>query len=132
MDKKNPMRIGIQTWGTEGDVRLLIALASGLSTAGHDVTLAITEITNKQFTTLGERLNFSIRHVGHIDCDETRFKQLSANVFNEWSPVKKGDIIVSNFIDPVIEDMLVAAKALCKENDSVINLFFVYPLKIAA
>jgi hypothetical protein len=47
-------------------------------------------------------------------------------------PSKKGDIIVSNFIDPVIEDMRVAAKALCKENDLVINLFFVYPLKIAA
>jgi UDP:flavonoid glycosyltransferase YjiC (YdhE family) len=126
------MRIGIQTWGTEGDVRPFIALASGLSTAGHDVTLAITEITNKQFAPFGERLNFAIRHVGHIDCDETRFKQLSAKVFNEWNPIKKGDIIVSNFLDPVIEDMLVAAKALCKENDLVISHFFVYPMKIAA
>ena len=126
------MRIGIQTWGTEGDVRPFIALASGLSAAGHDVTLAITEITNKQFTTFGERLKFAIRHVGHIDCDEIRFKQLAAKVFNEWNPVKKGNIIVSNFLDPVIEDMLVAAKALCAENDLVIGHFFVYPLKIAA
>ena len=126
------MRIGIQTWGTEGDVRPFIALAGGLSAAGHDVTLAITEITNKQFTTFGERLKFAIRHVGHIDCDEIRFKQLSAKVFNEWNPVKKGNIIVSNFLDPVIEDMLVAAKALCAENDLVIGHFFVYPLKIAA
>ena len=126
------MRIGIQTWGTEGDVRPFIALAGGLSAAGHDVTLAITEITNKQFTAFGERLKFAIRHVGHIDCDEIRFKQLSARVFNEWNPLKKGNIIVSNFLDPVIEDMLVAAKALCAENDLVIGHFFVYPLKIAA
>jgi sterol 3beta-glucosyltransferase len=126
------VRIGIQTWGTEGDVRPFIALAGGLSAAGHDVTLAITEITNKQFTTFGERLKFAIRHVGHIDCDEIRFKQLSARVFNEWNPLKRGDIIVDNFLDPVIEDMLVAAKALCAENDLVIGHFFVYPLKIAA
>ena len=126
------MRIGIQTWGTEGDVRPFIALAGGLSAAGHDVTLAITEITNKKFTSFGERLKFAIRHVGHIDCDGIRFKQLAAQVFNEWNPIKKGDIIVSNFLDPVIEDMLVAAKALCTENDLVIGHFFVYPLKIAA
>jgi len=126
------VRIGIQTWGTEGDVRPFIALAGGLSAAGHEVTLAITEITNKQFTAFGERLNFAVRHVGHIDCDENRFKQLSAKVFKEWNPVKKGDIIVSNFLDPVIEDMLVAAKDLCAGNDIVIGHFFVYPLKIAA
>ena len=126
------MKIGIQTWGTEGDVRPFMALAGGLSAAGHDVTLAVTEITNERFTAFGERLNFAIRHVGHIDCDETRFKQLSAEVFNAWSPVKKGDIIVSNFFDPVIEDMLAAAKALCEENELVIGHFFVYPLKIAA
>jgi UDP:flavonoid glycosyltransferase YjiC (YdhE family) len=126
------VKIGIQTWGTEGDVRPFIALAGGLSAAGHDVTLAVTEITNQQFSAFGERMNFEIRHVGHIDIDERRFKELSARVFNEWNPLKKGDIIVSNFLDPVIEGMLVAAKALCAENDLVIGHFFVYPLKIAA
>jgi UDP:flavonoid glycosyltransferase YjiC (YdhE family) len=87
------MKIGIQTWGTEGDVRPFIALAGGLSAAGHDVTLAFTEITNQQFSAFGERMNFEIRHVGHIDIDERRFKELSASVFNEWNPLKKGDII---------------------------------------
>lgn len=126
------MRIGIQTWGTEGDVRPFLALAGGLTAAGHDVTLAVTEITNKRFTEFGERMLFAIRHVGHIDCDESRFKQLSAKVFKEWNPLKKGDIITANFLDPAIEDMLAAAKALCRENDIVIGHFFVYPLKIAA
>jgi sterol 3beta-glucosyltransferase/vancomycin aglycone glucosyltransferase len=126
------MKIGIQTWGTEGDVRPFIALASGLSAARHDVTLAITEIRNKQFTPYGERLGFSIRHVGHIDIDEARFKALAAEVFRAWSPVRKGDILVRNFFEPVIEDMLDAAKTLCAENDLVIGHFFVYPMKIAA
>jgi sterol 3beta-glucosyltransferase len=126
------MKIGIQTWGTEGDVRPFVALAAGLSAAGHDVTLAVTEITNQQFSAFGERMNFDIRHVGHIDMDERRFKELSAQVFKAWNPLTKGDIIVSNFLDPVIEDLLVAAKALCVENDLVIGHFFVYPLKIAA
>ncbi|MFO8165480.1 MAG: glycosyltransferase [Thermodesulfobacteriota bacterium] len=71
------MKIGIQTWGTEGDVRPFIALASGLSAAGHDVTLAITEIMNKGFTLFGGQLRFSIRHLGHIDIDDARFKELA-------------------------------------------------------
>jgi sterol 3beta-glucosyltransferase len=126
------MKIGIQTWGTEGDVRPFIALAGGLSAVGHDVTLAVTEIRNKQFTSFGERLGFALRHVGHINIDETQFKELAAEVFHAWNPVKKGDILLTNFFDPVVEDMLNAAKTLCAENDLVIGHFFVYPLKVAA
>ncbi len=36
------MKIGIQTWGSDGDVRPFIALAAGLRAAGHDVTVAAT------------------------------------------------------------------------------------------
>ncbi len=38
------MNIGIQTWGSEGDVRPFLALAAGLRAAGHDVTLAVTRV----------------------------------------------------------------------------------------
>ena len=126
------MKIGIQTWGTEGDVRPFIALAGGLSAAGHEVTLAVTEITNQRFTSYGERLGFTLRHVGHIDMDKDRFKELARQVFFAWNPVKKGDILMTHFFDPVVEDMAAAAKTLCAENDIVIAHFFVYPLKIAA
>ncbi len=126
------MKIGIQTWGTEGDVRPFIALAGGLSAIGHDVTLAVTEIRNKQFTSFGERLGFTIRHVGYIDVDEAQFKALAATIFHAWNPVKRGEILLTNFFDPVVEDMLAAAKTLCTENDLVIGHFFVYPMKIAA
>jgi len=62
--------------------------------------------------------------------DEDRFKVLASDVFFGWNPVKKGDILISNFFDPVIED--IAAQTLCAENDLVIAHFFLYPTKIAA
>ena len=126
------MKIGIQTWGTEGDIRPFIALAGGLSAAGHEVTLAVTEITNQRFTSFSERLGFTLQHIGHIDMDEDRFKELARDVFFAWNPVKKGDILMTHFFDPVIEDMAAAAKTLCAENDIVIAHFFLYPMKIAA
>ena len=44
----------------------------------------------------------------------------------------EGDILMTHFFDPVIEDMAAAAKTLCAENDIVIAHFFLYPMKIAA
>jgi UDP:flavonoid glycosyltransferase YjiC (YdhE family) len=126
------MKIGLQTWGTEGDIRPFMALAAGLSIAGHEVTLAVTEIQNTDFSSYGERLGFKIRHIGRIDMDDDQFKELADRVFNEWNPMKRGDVLVTYFLDPVLEDMLEAAKRLCAENDLVIGHFFVYPLKIAA
>ena len=41
------MKIGLQTWGSEGDVQPFLALASGLVKAGHEVTLVITEVSNR-------------------------------------------------------------------------------------
>jgi UDP:flavonoid glycosyltransferase YjiC (YdhE family) len=126
------VKIGIQTWGTEGDIRPFIGLAAGLSAAGDEVTLAVTEITNQRFDSFGERLGFSTRHVGQINCDDARFQDLASQVFRERNPIRRGDIIFGNFFDPVIEDLLDAAETLCAENDFLIAHFFVYPAKIAA
>ncbi len=36
------MRIGVQTWGSYGDVRPFLAISGGLAASGHDVTLYVT------------------------------------------------------------------------------------------
>lgn len=126
------MRIGIQTWGTEGDVRPCLALAGGLSAAGHEVTLAVTEITNRRFDTEAEHLGFRVRHAGHVQVDQAVYREVAARVFREWNPMKRGDLVFTYFLQPVVDDLLEAAKALCAENDLVVGHFFVYPLKIAA
>ena len=38
------MKIGLQTFGSDGDVRPLMALAQGLGEAGHRVTLVVTHV----------------------------------------------------------------------------------------
>jgi UDP:flavonoid glycosyltransferase YjiC (YdhE family) len=96
------------------------------------VTLAVTEIRNKDFSEFGDRLDISIQHIGHIDCDDVRFKEIAAEIFRSLNPVKKGRKLLENFFYPAAEDMLEAAKILSLENNLVIGHFFVYPLKIAA
>jgi sterol 3beta-glucosyltransferase len=46
------MKIGIQTWGSEGDIRPFIALAGGLTSAGHEVTLAVSGVKKMDFSAL--------------------------------------------------------------------------------
>ena len=42
------VRIGIQAWGSEGDIRPLIALGHGLVERGHDVELVYTDIADRR------------------------------------------------------------------------------------
>jgi len=126
------MKIGLQTWGTEGDVRPFMALATGLQAAGHQVTLLTTEIRNRDFSAEARRLRIAIRKIGHIECGEEQFKELVHQVFYEKNPAKQGLILLKNFFYPAVADMLAAAELLCAENDAVIGHFFVWPLKIAA
>ena len=37
------MKIGLQAWGSEGDIQPFTALAAGLVKAGHSVTLVVTD-----------------------------------------------------------------------------------------
>ncbi len=126
------MKIGIQTWGTEGDIRPFLALAAGLSERGHRVTLAVTEVTSRRFTEYGRRLGFEVQHVCPDEIDEDRLRRLAERMFAEWNPLKRADLIVSGLFNPHVDAILAASKRLCAENDLVIGHFFVYPLKVAA
>lgn len=51
------MKIAIQTWGSNGDIRPMLALADGLTQAGHTITVAISSIDNKDYSELCKQLN---------------------------------------------------------------------------
>jgi sterol 3beta-glucosyltransferase/vancomycin aglycone glucosyltransferase len=124
------MRIGIQTWGSEGDVRPLLALAGGLSAAGHQVTVAITHIENREYSALGSRLGVATRAVGHLD--PSVLHATGRKLIGRTNPLAQLRIIARDLFDPLVDAMLDAAQALCRENDLVVGHFLVHPLQAAA
>ena len=46
---KGRVRIGIQTWGSEGDIRPFVALGHALAQRGHDVEMLYTEISDRRY-----------------------------------------------------------------------------------
>ncbi len=57
------MRIGIQTWGSEGDIRPFVALGAALANRGHVVELLYTEIGERRYEDVAASLGFTARAI---------------------------------------------------------------------
>jgi sterol 3beta-glucosyltransferase/vancomycin aglycone glucosyltransferase len=130
---KNRMRIGLQTWGSEGDVRPMAALAAGLAGAGHDVTLAITEVAVRDYSALAARHGFRLIDVGSpVLKSEQEMDALGRDMLLARHPAVQGRLLLQRAFAPALPAMTAAAKALCTECDVLIGHFFLYPLQTEA
>ncbi len=123
------MKIGLQTWGTAGDVRPFIALAGGLSAAGHEVTLAYTDVDNKQYDEWARLGGFRIIQVGHVDPGD---EGLRSRIVRSMNPLRQWELVMANCLDPLDEEIYRAACALCESNDVVVGHGLVHHLQVAA
>ena len=123
------MKIGIQTWGSNGDVRPLLALASGLKQAGHDICLVVSSIENRSYQSECQALNIQYRQIPeHIDF---ALQEFAGRTFRrhplQW---------LTEFLDSAYfsceAQIYAAAQQLAEENDLLIGHHFLYPLKLAA
>ena len=123
------MKIGIQTWGSNGDIRPLLALAQGLQKVGHNVTLAVTSIDNKDYTDICADLNVRYLQVPkHIDFDIQGFAQRTFRM----NTLKWLRALLDEALFPYEQAIYETANELVHDNDCVIGHHFLYPLKLAA
>ncbi|MGL2987194.1 glycosyltransferase [Flavobacterium sp. RSSA_27] len=125
------MKIGIQTWGSEGDINPFIALASGLSKAGHNVTLAVTCSDRKDFKALAEKLGFKLGTVDYIGENEETLNMLGKKMIEEKNPLVQLKFIFEKMFLPGVHSMFDTANQLVSENDLIIGHFIHYPLQCA-
>lgn len=113
------MRIGLQTWGTDGDFFPFLALAIGLSDAGHAVTLAYTSVDGKDYSNHPSSLGIElIKADGDIPIPENINPYALASKpgsFREYSR------LLDVYYEPFTEVMYAASERLCQENDLVIG-----------
>jgi UDP:flavonoid glycosyltransferase YjiC (YdhE family) len=127
------MKIGLQTWGSNGDIRPFFALADGLRQAGHEVSLIITDITGKDHSALAARLGIQSRQVGMpVVKSRADMDRIGTACISAADPLKQARIIMDRLFYPALEAMSEASIDLCRGHDAVIRHFFLYPLQIAA
>lgn len=123
------MKIGIQTWGSNGDVRPLLALATGLEQAGHDVSLYVSSIDNRSYLTDCRERYIEYRQIPqHIDFDLEDFAQRSFRMH----PLQWLQSLLEEAFFPYEDEIFAAATELCAKHDILIGHHFLYPLKLAA
>lgn len=123
------MKIGIQTWGSNGDIRPMLALADGLQKAGHQVTLVATSIDNHSYHKICEQIGINYWQVPeHIDFNMQDFAQRSFRMH----PLQWLRALLDEAFFPYEQTVYLAAQQLAADNDYVIGHHFLYPLKLAA
>lgn len=126
------MKIGLQTWGSDGDIRPFLALAGGLSAAGHEVSLIVTSADGKEYSLFGDKMGFTVVHAGTLSSDEEELRQIKKKLLTARIPLLQVYIMLHNLFNPVIPEMFEAAEQLCRENDLIIGHFIHYPVQAAA
>lgn len=127
------MNIGMQTWGSQGDIHPFIALAEGLQDAGHDVTLAITCVDSDRYDRFISRAGVKIKLISSpVISDPAQLQKIGKAIFREHNPIAQTQMVIEKLFLPVESEMFKVSEQLCAENDLVIGHFFHYPLNAAA
>ena len=124
------MKIGIQTWGSDGDVLPFVALAAGLSARGYEVTLAFTSADNTDYSHYGKTHNFKIIQAHKFF--ETKLSELVTQIGATRNPVRQLSLLFDVFYEPATQEMYEVSEKLCKENDLVIGHFVCHTLLTAS
>jgi sterol 3beta-glucosyltransferase len=126
------MKIGMQTWGSHGDVRPFLALANGLHAAGHDVHLSIVAFTGGAWRHLPSRPGLLISCLDLPALDPLEIERIGRAAASLTNPVKQIATIMRLSFAPAEEAMFAAAQALCAESDVLVGHYFTHPLQTAA
>jgi UDP:flavonoid glycosyltransferase YjiC (YdhE family) len=127
------MRIGLQAWGSEGDIRPFTALAAGLVKAGHEVTLVVTDNIGRDYSALADRYRYRLIAVPNPQTpSKEEVETVWRKIIDLGNPIQQAELVMRHGFDPVMEHMYAAAQNLCAANDVVLGHFFVYPLRVAA
>ncbi|MFT6761273.1 MAG: sterol 3beta-glucosyltransferase, partial [Psychroserpens sp.] len=113
------MKIGLQTWGTDGDFMPFLALAIGLKKAGHKVTLAYSSVDGKDYSTRPDISGIEL-------VSASQGVQLSKDLNPYGLNTKPGSFaeyskLLEIYFEPFTEAMYSTSEKLCEENDLVIG-----------
>lgn len=123
------MKIAIQTWGSNGDVRPMLGLASGLRKAGHTVELVVTSLDNRSYADVCGLLGVGYRQIPErveLDLEAFAHKTFRMNGL-QWLKA-----LLDQGFFPYQALLYETAQELVAGHDLVIGHHFLFPLKLAA
>lgn len=124
------MKIGIQTWGSHGDIRPMLALADALSKKGCEIILSVAAIDQSDFTEFAEEIGITCRSI----CKNLSFDVTAciSHVQKTHNFLKQASFVFNHTFEPAAEELYTDAVELCRTCDAVIGHHVLFPLRLAA
>ncbi len=123
------MRVAMQTFGSDGDIRPFIALGAALRQAGHEATLLAASIDNTDYTLPCTVVDIGYRRVPEeIHISRERIAEIGGTR-NFIAALR--DTFHETFI-PYVRQMYDEALELCARSDVIVSHFSAYPAMAAA
>ena len=123
------MRVGIQGWGSEGDLRPLIALGARLRREGHAPSIVLTPIDARDYREECRALDVPLLVVP----EEIGFSiEALADGARSSDPSKLSRAVLDLGFTPHVEAMYAAAIDLCRQSDVVVGGSSSWCVKAAA
>lgn len=126
------MRFGIQSWGSEGDNRPLLALAAGLASAGHEVNLVISSIEGRDYSDYAAKGGFMLKQTASLEYSSEELESLGKQAIAYRNSLSQFRFVLDHLFNPLLENIWSESRRLCEISDAVIGHFVVYPLSITA
>jgi sterol 3beta-glucosyltransferase len=114
------MKIGIQTYGSRGDINPWIALGQKLARAGHQVSLYYTSYTDADFSHYTEP-HLAVISTRDLDADSGAYAKVQAKAIYDMDILDLTDYMVKEIFDLFENEMILAGRRLCQDSDLIIN-----------
>jgi sterol 3beta-glucosyltransferase len=121
------MKIGIQTWGSRGDINPWIALGQGLQKSGHEVILYYTCFTNLDFTDYS-REGLTIRSTKEYCTNPEIYKNVPYRKVFEMEQQEGCTYILDEVYSLFDDEITHTGEYLCQTCDLIINVNLLYQL----
>lgn len=128
------MRVGLISWGTEGDIRPFFALARALVARGHTVRFEYVNVEGRTFEALSEHTGVPGTPFGVAYFREHRdeIRRASEESLRYASPPQQFELIVRDLMDPIADELLARSLAIAAESDVVVGHVLAHPVATAA
>ncbi|OGV39345.1 MAG: hypothetical protein A2020_08945 [Lentisphaerae bacterium GWF2_45_14] len=128
------MKIVLQSWGSNGDIRPVMALAGGLKAAGNKVVLLATCVDSTDFSTLASASGVEYLKVPEsVELDIPDFLKKTSSQGNLPSDnIRFVRLLMETLFFPYQEIMFEEALRQCSDADLAIGHVLCYPLRAAA
>jgi sterol 3beta-glucosyltransferase len=125
------MRVGLMSWGSDGDIRPLIALGAGLAGRGHRVTLAAASVQGSDYAGLCAAAGIAWRAIPIVDAAAVLRGIAALGVQHERDTVLIRRLFERLYV-PALAGMTTEARALVADSDALAGHHMAVPLSAAA